>query len=867
MLQPADEAGGVLDDLAAFDAALAPIRRAVAYGRRRGVDGVRYLEVTLGRWLDRATRSPHPAAVDPMLGALRAALDGFDDLAADEKAGRLSDLYAAISTIDRLLSLPLPFVVSTGAGAAAAADEARPGAGAPAAAAELPEPSGRSGRRGARRVRPKAPEPAPPEPVAIPANAVRFSDEGLGGAFLSDLDAADEVIDALADAGLTRLGQILGRRPATEEIVEPVLGAGRLQAEGRQAVGGRIRRRWTVLRPDGSRASFAVLHGAGPLRVRWSAGAPDWLIDRMVPEQRAVLVGTVQVTADGLQELVDPELAVDDGRHAVRLARYGVPGVDDAAVRALVQQGLESVERLVDPLPAELVARRGLVPLADALALVHLKGDRARNGARRLAYDEALLAQIALLWSRFQGPRERGLSHGLLHRQAAAALQRSDVDLTDEQQDALEDIKRDLRAPVPMRRVLTGEVGVGKGLVALLSTLMVAENKNQVLVLAPDGATAEQRFAFTEPLLRELGFVGRLYLDAPTRSQQDAIKRGEVHVLFGTADLLERELEFRRLGLVVVGERDSFGGVVARVDALRAPSPDLLVITSTPVPAPVLFAAYPGFDLTVLRAASGREVASTVVPASERERVYLDAAEAVRRGEQVMVVFPMSRGADAIDLSDARRIVETLEQRVFVGARVRLFHGAMSRDERYTTWAGFRDRAIDVVLATTHFEAGPAVPGASLAIIEQADRMSLPRLHRVRGHLSSSRFDPRCVLITGEDPDAEGLVRVERFAGTAHGFEVAVHELEQRGLEAMISGEPADRPNLSWVDPVRDLDLLLQARSDARALLEEDPGLRRPTSAELARYVRARWSDLLATPCPIQGGGAPGRRRRRRRRR
>jgi len=863
---PVASTSDVVENVASLDAALSPVRRAVGFASRRGAGAVRFLEVTAGRWVDRALELAPAPVVSELLADVKERLSGFDALPPKEQDLRVSEIMASIAALDRLLGLPLPYRPAS----PRRSEQDRAGA-----TGDTASGGGRRARRTGRRGRSKvavrsdspaaAPVASPPPPPPAPT-AIRWSDDDLGGALIGDLELADDEARALDAAGLTRVGDLLLRRPVAYEVTEPVIGAGRVNEAGLHAVGGRIRRRWTVLAPDGSRTSHAILQGAGPQRVRWSGGAPDWVIEALAPGQRTVLVGQVEPVDRETMELVDPEIAYEDGKHAARQARYDLPGVRDVTARAVVHQALEGVERLVEPLPAALLERRSIDSLAQAVQSIHQRGDRSGAGARRLAYDEALLLQLTMLWDRYAGTRERGLSHLILHRHAASALQRAEQQLTDEQQLALEDIKRDLRAPAPMRRVLTGEVGAGKGLVALISTLIVADNKHQVFVLSPDAATAEQRFAFTEPALRDLGLVARLYTEPLSRSHRDAVKRGEVHVLYGTDQLFTQDLELRRLGLVVAGERDQFGAIVAKIEALRPPRPDLLVITSTPVPAPVLLAAYPAFDFTVLKALPGRPVVSTVLPASEREKAYSQAAAAVARGEQAMVVFPMVRGADAIDGAEALRIVQTLQQRAFPSARVRLFHGAMSRDERYATWAAFRDRSIDVLLTTTHFEAGPAVPAASHVIVEQADRMSLSRLHRVRGHVSVSRFEPACLLIAGESPDPDGLERIRRFAESDHGFQVAEQELEQRGIASMVAVEAPRRPPLAWVDLVADIDLLLQAREDARQILEDDPGLRRGAYVELARYLRARWADLSEAPCPVQVSGAPGRRRRRRRR-
>lgn len=846
-------------ELEPFDAALSPIRRVLRYAVLPG-SSARFVGVIAGRWVQAARDVGAPDVVSELLDELAEAFDGLDGLELAEQRARREVAFAALSRIDALLGLPLPQRRA----------KRSPGQRGNAKGRQRNDKKSTGPRReAAPRSKTSPPKSTDARPAATPPPSVRWSDPQLAARPLSALEADDAVLEALLAQGISTVGQLLSRRPTGEEVVQPVLGAGRITDAGRIAVGGRVRVRTTRLTPAGGRTTEVVIQGAGPTTLRWVGGAPGWLVETLAPGTRAVVVGMAEVVPDQPQVVLDPELATDDGKHAARLSHHGLDGVEDRAVRALVRQALPPFEKMLDPLGLSLPAERGLPPLATSLIRAHTLGSRGKQAAARLAYDEGLLVHMALLWPRFAGSRERGVPHTLVHSLVSKAVQRIEVELSDEQQLAFEDVKRDLRAPVPMRRVLTGEVGAGKGLVSLLSTVLVAENKHQVMVLAPDQATAEQRYAFTEPVLRDLGLVARLYTSEPSESQRDAIRRGEVHVLFGSTELLDAGLEFRRLGLVMAGERDVYGAVAKQVAAMRPPLPDLLVITSTPVPQPVLMAAFPSFDVTMLRSLPGKPVPCAVVPSSERSDAYAKAAESVQAGRQVVVVFPMHRGADVLDVREALRVVSTLETRVFEGARVKLFHGAMSREERYRTYTDFRDHRVDVLVATTHFEAGPSVPNANTVIVEQADRMRLSRLHRVRGHIAAGRHDPRCVLITGEHPDEAGISRVERFAKSREGFSVSVQELDDRGLADMVVEGTPPEPRFSWLDSRKDLDTLVLTRADARRILESDPGLRRPANVELARYLKARWTDLVGTESPVQvsGGGSSSRRRRRRRKR
>ncbi|MFK7931605.1 MAG: helicase-related protein [Myxococcota bacterium] len=871
------EAEDTAIDLRALDDALSPLRRVVAYSQR---GPVQYLGVIGSLWLDKARATNPPEAAVTLLDEMAEALSGYDDSADSED--RRDVLASALARIDALLGLPLRPLrrkKRRGSGGRGKGTSDRRDTKSSSRGSGKGRGRGRGrGRGGARKD--DAAESAfeagsnresrsEPRSSNTDRGALRLGDDAFAGPIAGltfpsgEHGAVGRWLGAFEAAGLNTVADLVMLAPVGEDVVQPVLGAGRLTEAGRVAVGGRVRSRKTVASADGTVETVVKLRGAGVTVVRWKGGAPSWMTALLEPEQRVVLVGQAVEVDEGVFELHDAELGTDDGKHAVRLATYGVDGVDDAVIRGLVRQSMGSIRLLQEPLVGAFAQSP---QLAEAIVQGHTMGKRATAARSRLSYDEALLVQLAAFWERFNGASDRGLAHTLLHGLSSRMLRRVDVELSDEQQAAFEEVKRDLRASRPMRRVLTGEVGGGKGLVVLLSTALVAENKHQVLIIAPDQATAEQRYAFTEPLLRDLGLVSRLYVEDPSGAQRDAIRRGEVHVLFGTSDLLKADIEYRRLGLVVAGERDQFGGIQPLVAALKSPAPDVLIVTSTPVSSPVLLAAYPTYDHTILRNFPGQPVPAHVVTADERQKAYSAAAEAVEQGQQAVVVFPMSRGADVLDVREALRILSTLEQSVFPGKRVKLFHGAMSREERYRTYTDFRDHRIDVLMATTHFEAGPTVPKASVVIIEQADRMLLSRLHRVRGHLSVGRYPPTCWLITGEEPDEAGLQRVQRFAKSADGFSVSLQELDARGLDDMLVGEPAPSPNVRWLDPRQDLDTLAKARADARAILISDSSLRRPSNVELARYLRARWGPMVGGDCPVQVSAASGSRRRRRRR-
>ncbi|MFT7519067.1 MAG: ATP-dependent DNA helicase RecG [Kiritimatiellia bacterium] len=862
-------------DLPLLDAAMSPLRRVVRFAMLsdQARESARYVGAIGGRWAARA-QAAAAGQLPTVFDQLVELLAGLDALEGEPSSQQLADVAAVIGTIDRVLGLPLGLPVgrttqqSTGRKRnRGKGSSGRRGGQAAEASAPSKEKS-RGGRSRKARPNKKAKQSGPVKEVAEPVSAsdVRWSGPSIHGRSIDDLHGSAQTIAALEEAGVLTVGQLLCLPVKGERLVTPILGSGRVKVDGETAVGGRVKCRYDKI-GGGSRETVVVLVGSGLTEARWPGGAPAWLIDELAPGRRTVLTGHAAVSEKGTTVLASPELSSDDGKHAVRLTSYEVPGTSEGEVRSLIRQALVDASEVAEPLPASMVAEHDLLPLSEALTQYHLHGSRAKAAIRRLKFDEALLAQLAMMWSRYGVNKDRGIPHALLHGMAARFLQLVEDELIDEQQHALEAIKRDLRSNSPMRRVLTGEVGSGKGLVAILTVVMVAENKSQAMVLSPNAATAEQRFAFTQPLLRDLGLVAKLYTETPSRSERDAVRRGEVHVIFGPTSLLSEDIEFRRLGLVIAGERDTFGAVGNMHASLRAPLPDLLVVTSTPVPYQVLLAAYPAFDVTVMRRGFSRPAPCTVIDASEREVAYQAAAEAVERHEQVVVVFPVRDGVDVLDAREAMRVVAALEGRVLSGANIRLFHGSMSRTERSRVFDDFRRHRADVLVATTHFEAGPSIDSVTTIIVEQADRMRPSRLHRVRGFISGPAEKTHCYLVTGELPDALGVDLVRRIANSKDGFSVSAQELEDRGLEGMVVEGTKPGPRMSTIDPVSDLQLLVTTRGAARQILQQDAGLRRGGNNLLARYLQSRWSEFYDDECPLQAGSAGGRRRRRRRKR
>ncbi|MBN2799627.1 MAG: hypothetical protein JXX28_10815 [Deltaproteobacteria bacterium] len=878
-----DEVHEVGVSLLDVDRALAPLRRVVLWvlgGGDERLRSVRYIEAIAQRSLASVRTAPElellGTQVEDVLYLLR------DIALAEPEVQRLrvAEVNQIVSRVDALLGFPLGVEEAQPAKEPARAPKSEPRAttGRGGATRAAPSKGGsaraQSGKRAVeprREGRGRRPKRATPEvEEVLVQEAELIEDDSLQ---LSHFESAfeeilPEVRELLATAGVNTVWDLLLMPPSGEEVLRPIHGAGRVQGAGRLAVSGRIRAWSTRCFADGSAAVEALLVGAGPVVLRWAQEPPPWMRERLAPGTRVVLVGDYREGSEELLPVLDqPELAQGDGKQAVRLATYGLE-LADRLIRDTMRCLAPAIERGGDFLSPAEVEQLKLMPFVAALKEVHARGPERHAAHRRMAFDEALRLQVGLGWNGAQPVRERGLPQTILHGPVASISRQQDLRLNDNQQSVIEDIKRDLRAAHPMQRVLTGEVGTGKGLLALLVSVMVASARGQVLVLHENMGASEHAFLFAEPLLKDLGLVGRLLTGPPTRAQRDAVRRGEVHVTFGTAEMLETPLEFRRLGLIIAHEGAVYGSQEPVIKPIKGTRPDLLVVTSTPVPVQVLLTAFARFDVSLLTPDPNRQpVQSTVVEGANRKEAYREATALLDAGHQAIVVFPMLEGHDLLELRDGHRAVEAIENE-FPGRRVGLFHGAMSREDRARVYDNFRHRRLDVLVATTHYEGGPAVPDATVVIVEHANRVDDLRLHRIRGQAATGRRPGRCFFILGDDPAPADVAWVRAVAETEDGFKLSEIHMRNHGIQAVVGDAEVAEPRFRWVRPLEDREVVLQARQLGHQLMQLNSSARRTEWSEFLTLTRQRWEEFLQTPCPIPSqGAAPPKRRRRRRRR
>ena len=524
-------------------------------------------------------------------------------------------------------------------------------------------------------------------------------------------------------------------------------------------------------------------------------------------------------------------------------------GLSHKIIRSLVERHLDRLIALSeDVLPDAVRVDLDLPALPDALRAVHRPASlsEAERGRRRLAFDELLDLQLMLIRARAVAKRHRSGVAFTLKRDLTRRLKESlPWELTADQQRAIREILGDMTAPERMHRLLMGDVGTGKTVVALFAMLLALENDFQAALMAPTELLVEQHGATLELLLEPLQLKPELLLGRQTASEKAAVRKrlagGQARLAVGTHALLQEGVQFQRLGLVVIDEQHRFGVEQRAALIGKGVAPDVLLLTATPIPRSLALTLYGDLDVSTLRERPpGRGMVRTAVRRSnQRERVLEFVRSECGKGRQAYVVLPVIEESERADLRAASTMLETLAAR-WPELRVGLVHGRLKAEQRDEVMRQFRRGELNVLVATTVIEVGIDVPNATMMVVEHPDRFGLAQLHQLRGRIGRGAEESYCILLVdGPAPD-----RLQGFAGTLDGFKIAELDLAERGMGDLIGARQSGGFEVRHARLPDDADLLTRARDLATSIIATDPALQRRENKRLreravARYPRA----------------------------
>ncbi len=511
--------------------------------------------------------------------------------------------------------------------------------------------------------------------------------------------------------------------------------------------------------------------------------------------------------------------------------------------------------KLTDHLPETIRSAAGLVDLGTALQQIHWPDsqEKLRAARERLAFDEIFFLQMGVMRQRREWQAVQGRVFEVPDDWLEERLTALPFALTNAQRRALSEIRQDLRSGKPMNRLLQGDVGSGKTIVAALTAAIVTQGNAQAAIMAPTSILAEQHYrTFQNVLAGENGFlpseqIRLLVGDTPEKEKEEiraGLASGEIKIVIGTHALIEDPVTFADLQFVVVDEQHRFG--VEQRAALRAKgtNPHLLVMTATPIPRSLALTLYGDLDLTVLDELppGRRPIPTYVLTASERERAYSLIRSQVKSGHQAFIIYPLVEESEKSDLMAATQEHERLQKEIFPDLKLGLLHGRMRPDEKEAVMLAFRNRVYDILVSTTVVEVGVDVPNATVMLIEGAERFGLAQLHQLRGRVGRGEAQSYCLLIPHNEDAAENE-RLQAMVETNDGFVLAERDLQQRGPGEFLGTRQAGFASSLKMASLSDIHLIEKARIQAQALFERDPNLEAPEHSLLAEALNRFWGS------------------------
>jgi ATP-dependent DNA helicase RecG len=664
----------------------------------------------------------------------------------------------------------------------------------------------------------------------------------------------------LAQAGLRSVGDLLARFPLRYEDRARFRDiAGVRPGEAVTVAGTVVSCGMRLTRRAGFKLFEAVVRdGSGTIKAVWLN--QPFMASVVTRGADIILYGPAERRDNGPLQVTNPqyELAGRRDRDAIHTGRivpiYEKAGCATCRVqRALVYDALQRLpEDLPDVLPGWVLAERGLPDWRTAVAEAHFPPpdtpldvlNAYRTPAQlRLILEEFLLFQVGVELRRRSAAAERKPVIPVIdERVRAAARAVLPFRLTGGQRQAVADIAGDMTRPAPMRRLLQGDVGAGKTIVALLAAVVAMENGLQVAFMAPTELLAEQHYLTIRRLLARGGYEAALLTGSVTGALRgrvlERLASGRAQLVVGTHALVQEGVAFARLGLVVVDEQHRFGVLQRAVLRDKGWRPDVLVMTATPIPRTLALTLYGDLDLSVIRERPpGRAPVETrAMPLARRDEAYALVRREVDAGRQAYIVYPLVEESSKVDVRAAIQMADHLAADVFPEYRLALLHGRLRPDEKDRVMRAFAAGEVQVLVSTTVIEVGIDVPNATVMVIEHAERFGLAQLHQLRGRVGRGAQPAACVLLCQEPMTETGEARIRALVETADGFVIAERDLDLRGPGDFFGTRQSGMPTLRSGDLVRDREIMEQARGLAGAALDREP------DGGLVAEARRSWS-------------------------
>ncbi len=667
------------------------------------------------------------------------------------------------------------------------------------------------------------------------------------------VDLGAQAPKKLAEVGIGTYRELLGYYPRRYEDRRALPDYGALVDGETATVTGQVVSRIGNRSRRGMHVMRASLRGTGGRKVTAVWFNQPWLDKQIFPGVNLVLTGKVK-RKGATPEIMVQGFEVDDEGESLSFNRIvgiypATQGLSQAYLRRAAKRLLEALGPVPDHLQRSLLERYDLVSLDNAVRQAHFpeSEEELLAARRRLKFDDFLFFELAILRSR--DPNRLGRSFRVQREHLDEFASSLPFTLTDGQAKALDEILTEMQAPKQMARLLQGDVGSGKTAVAAAAIHVAVRNGAQAALMAPTEILARQHFINLQRYLFPLGVKSELLIGsmgaAERRAARARLASGEADLAVGTHALIQEGVEFRDLGLAVIDEEHRFG--VAQRRSLLKSSPDVLVMSATPIPRSLALTTYGDLELTVIEGLPpGRQPVKTMlVNAPKRRDVYRFAWQQIKEGRQVYVVTPLIEESEALDeVLAATRLADDLRQIMPAAARIGMLHGRMPADDKDAVMEAFRHHQLDLLVSTTVIEVGVDVPNATVMVIENAERFGLAQLHQLRGRVGRGAHESHCVLVAG-DASRKTRERLNIVVKHSDGFTIAEMDLRLRGPGDLRGTRQSGLPELTIGDVVDDVEIIEQARDLAVKMLDADPELSAPWAERLRTELRRRSREVM----------------------
>lgn len=629
------------------------------------------------------------------------------------------------------------------------------------------------------------------------------------------------------------------------------------------------REQWTPF--SGKRLFKIVIHdGSGSLELVWFNYRKPHLSS--LGSSREDILAFGKITAGRrCWQMVHPDITVlntksrssDQDILCFRPVYPSIRGIAPKLLRSFIRTAFKyQKDSLLDPVPERIIRDIHLPPLRTALEKIHFPpadssiddlNTFSTSYHKRLIFDRFFLVMLLIAYRKKM--REKTPSHPLsIPSDLALKLRKIfPFDLTADQINAIEDIVNDFTSPKPMNRLLMGDVGCGKTAVAAVAAYISVLNNEQVALMAPTQILASQHFDYFSSVSQGMGFRPVLLTGSLKKSEKlqiyEKIRSGYYNLVIGTQSLIQEELVFSSLGLVIIDEQHRFGVKDRALIDRKGKNPNLLVLTATPIPRTLAVTTYGDMDISMIRTfPEGHLPVSThLVREDQKRELFNELTRTLSRGQQAFVICPAIEGSEDAGIKDVLNMAKSLKKLLCPRFKVGLVHGRLPGEQRETAMDNFRKGRTDVLVSTTVIEVGVHVPKATIMIIEHPERFGLAQLHQLRGRVGRSGEKGACFLVISKNISPKALSRLEVFAETLDGFEIAQKDLEQRGHGEVAGMKQTGIGDLDPAEIIRENELFLMAKEQAERIITADPDLTSPENSLLRSIV----DSLLSRPIDL----------------